>query len=233
MKIFYLFFVCMLAVCSAAYSQNIDILRKSDTFGRKEKHREFIYWNNPADTAGLEYIATLSSKASAMGGKGLWELWVFGWNRSNRLGGNVFIFRSYNESDSIKAELIFDLYLASEEALKRNAELDGKNVVYLFGNKGKAMPVQVNGESVDIPADSVLRYETPVGSELKLNKGGATGASWKIKGEEAKPALYLSVSGFGLGGAIPAGTVGLSFSSGRITEMNPNFARLMLAIQKK
>ncbi|RBL89901.1 hypothetical protein [Chitinophaga flava] len=234
MKLPYLIFVCLFLFCSRAYSQNIDILRKSETFERKGKHRSFIYWNNPADTAGLEYVATLSSKASAMGGRSLWELWIHAGNRSNKLGSNVFIFRSFTDTDSSKPELILDLYLASDEALQRNTDREEKNVVYLFGNKGKAMPVKVNSEEVEIPASRFLRYETPTGTELKLNKGGVTGAWWTIKGEDGKAALYFSVSGMGLGGAVPPpGSIGLSFNTGRITEMNPHFARMMMESQKK
>lgn len=233
MKILSLLLVCSF-FCGRIYSQNIDILRKSDTLQRQGKQRAFIYWNNPSDTTGLEYVATLSSKGSAMGGSSLWELWMHAGNRSRKLGSNVFIFRSFTDSDSTKPELILDLYLASEEALRRNSEREEKNVVYLFGNKGKVMPVKVNGESIDIPANGFLHYELPVGTELKLSKGGATGATWTLKGENEKAALYLSVSGFGLGGAVPpAGSVGLSFNSGRITEMNPYFARMMMDTQKK
>ncbi len=233
MKIPYLLLTSLLLICSRTYSQNIDILRKSETFERKGKHRDFIYWSNPADTTGLEYVATLSSKASAMGGKSLWELWIHAGNRSTKLGSNVFIFRSFTDTDSTRPELIVDLYLASEEALTRNTQHQEKNAVYLFGNKGKAMPVKVNGDQVDIPANSFLRYDVPAGTELKLNKGGATGASWTIKGSEGKAPLYFSVSGFGLGGAVPPpGSMGLSFNSGRITEMNPHFARMMMEAQK-
>lgn len=234
MKIPNLLFFCLLLICSEAYSQNIDILRQSDAFERKGKQRSFIFWNNPADTAGLEYVATLSSKGSAMGGSSLWELWVHAGNRSNRMGANVFIFRSFTDSDSTRPELIVDLYLATEEALQRNTAREEKNVVYLFGNKGKAMSVKVNQEQKDIPANGVLRYEVPAGSELQLSKGGAMGAWRTVKGEENKAALYFSVSGAGLGGAVPpAGSMGISINSGRITDMNPHFARMLMAVQQQ
>ncbi|NSL85879.1 hypothetical protein [Chitinophaga solisilvae] len=233
MKSPYLIIICLL-LAGRAYSQDVDILRQSETFQRQGKHRQFIYWNNPSDTAGLEYVATLSSKASAMGGKSLWEIWNHAGNRSVRLGSNVFICRSFTDSSDAKAELILDLYLASEAALSRNTEREEKNVVYLFGNKGKPMPVKVNGEEVDIPANSFLRYETPPGSTLKLSKGGITGASWTIQGEEGKAPVFLSVSGPGLGGAVPpAGSVGISINSGRITPMHPQFGRMLLQLQKK
>ncbi|NML40264.1 hypothetical protein HHL17_23900 [Chitinophaga sp. G-6-1-13] len=234
MKIPYLLCCFLVVLSSRAYSQNIDILSRSDTFERKGKHRDFIYWNNPSDSAGLEYVATLSSKGSAMGGSSLWEIWSHAGNRSTRMGSNVFIFRSFTDSDSTKPELIVDLYLATDEALQRNAGREEKNVVYLFGNKGKAMSVKVNAEQKDIPANGVLRYEVPAGEELKLSKGGATGAWRSIKGEACKAALYFSISGPGLGGAVPpAGSVGISFNSGRITEMNPHFARMMLTVQQQ
>lgn len=234
MKLPYLLCCCLVFFSARAYSQNIDILRKSDTFERKGKHRDFVYWNNPADTAGLEYVATLSSKGSAMGGSSLWEIWSHAGNRSARLGSNVFVFRSFTDSDSTRPELIVDLYLASDEALQRNAGREEKNVVYLFGNKGKEMSVKVNATQKDIPASGVLRFALPAGEELKLNKGGATGAWRNIRGEEGKAALYFSVSGPGLGGAVPpAGSMGISLNSGRITEMNPHFARMMMAIQQQ
>nr|WP_295863349.1 hypothetical protein [uncultured Chitinophaga sp.] len=234
MKVPYLIFSFLLLICSGAFSQNIDILSRSDTFERKGKQRSFIFWNNPADSAGLEYVATLSSKGSAMGGNSLWELWIHAGNRSNRMGSNVFIFRSFTDSDSTRPELVVDLYLATEEALQRNTAREEKNVVYLFGNKGKAMSVKVNAEQKDIPANGTLRYEVPAGSELKLSKGGAMGAWRNIRGEENKAALYFSVSGAGLGGAVPpAGSMGISVNSGRITDMNPHFARMLMAVQQQ
>lgn len=233
MKSFHLILVCTFLFCTSVNSQNIDILRKSDTFQRNGKQHEFIYWSNPADTTGLEYVATLSSRESAMAGKELWILWSMAGNRSQKLGANVFIFRSFSDTDSTKAELVLDLYFASDEALQRNAEREEKNKVYLFGNKGKPMSVKVNDDQAEIPANSHLRYELPAGTELKLSKGGLTGAKWTLKGQEGKTALYFSVSGPGLGGAVPPpSTVGISVNGGRITEMNPHFAHVLMDIQK-
>lgn len=139
-----------------------------------------------------------------------------------------------NNADSTRPELIVDLYLATEQALQRNTAREEKNVVYLFGNKGKAMSVKVNQEQKDIPANGVLRYEVPAGTELQLSKGGAMGAWRTVKGEEHKAALYFSVSGAGLGGAVPpAGSMGLSINSGRITDMNPHFARMLMTVQQQ
>ncbi|NLR82912.1 hypothetical protein [Chitinophaga eiseniae] len=235
MKHPYLVLAFLIFCCGHVYSQKVEILKKSDTFQRKKKSREVVYWSNPADTSGLEYVATISSRTVAMESKALSRLWALAVSRGMKSGANTFMFHSYTDTDSTKPELTLDFFFADDSALQRNTDREEKNVVYIFGNKGKAIPLNINGEEVKIPADSFLRYEVPFGTELKLSKGGTFGGSTgSIRAEVGKPALYYAVSGFGLGGMVPPpGSVGLSFNTGRITPMDPHFARMLMDIQKQ
>ncbi len=234
MRSLYLF-SCILLLASQAFAQKMEYLRKSETFKKSGKQPDFYYWSAPDDTAGLTYVATLQARGTAMnGGKTLYELWMGCFMKSRKTGANAFMLQSFTDTDSTQPVLVLDLYYASEEAAGRNEARKERNVVYLFGNKGKPMPVKVNGEEKDIPANAWLRYETSPDSELKLAKGGAAGAHMTITGKEDQPATYYSVSGFGLGGMVPPpGTVGLSFNTGRITEMPPDFGGLLLEVLKK
>lgn len=234
MRSLYLF-SCIFLFASQAFAQKMVFLRQSETFRKSGKQPDFYYWSAPGDTAGLTYVATLQARGTAMnGGKTLYELWLGCLMKSRKAGANAFILQSFTDTDSTQPVLILDLYFASAAAAERNEARKERNVVYLFGNKGKPMPVKVNGEEKDIPANAWLRYETPQGSELKLGKGGVGGAHMTITGKEDRPAMYYSVSGFGLGGMVPPpGTVGLSFNTGRITEMHPDFGGLLLEVLRK
>lgn len=237
MKFPYLILTSLLLFCGHAYSQKVNIVKKSDTFQRKKKSREISYLSNAADTSGLEYVATISSRAVALESKALARLWTYAVRRGMKSGANTFRFHSYTDTDSTRPELILDFFFADKAALQRNTDREEKNVVYIFGNKGKAMSLKVNGEQLTIPADSSLRYELLVGSELKISKGSFAGDSYTTQWAFGKTAEYLSISGFGPNGMyVPAlGAVGLvlSLSSGHITPMNPNFGRMIMDMQKK
>ncbi|MGE7775666.1 hypothetical protein ACQKLP_13135 [Chitinophaga sp. NPDC101104] len=226
---------CMFLLCAQSYAQKMEFLRKSETFRKNGKSNAFHYWSVADDTLGLTYVATLQARGTAMnGGKNLYELWLGCLVKSRKTGANAFIFRSFQDSDSTQPVLVLDLYFADEAAIARNDARMEKNVVYLFGNKGKPMPVKVNGEDTDIPANAWLRYETPAGNELKLSKGGAGGAHITIRPKEEQAVEYFSVSGFGLGGMVPPpGTVGLSFNTGRISPVPVDFGGLMLEVMRK
>ncbi len=216
---------CIFLLLQQTYAQKMEFLRKSETFKKEGKSTDFHYWSNATDTAGLTWVGTIQARGTAMnGGKTLYELWLGCVLKGRKAGANAFIFRSFEDTDSTQPVLVLDLYLADDAAVARNEDRKERSVIYLFGNKGKPMPVKVNGEETDIPANAWLRYETPVGSELKLSKGGAGGARITIRPKEESTAEYFSVSGFGLGGAVPPpGTVGLSVNTGRIMNMPPDF----------
>ncbi|MBO9732701.1 MAG: hypothetical protein J7623_28920 [Chitinophaga sp.] len=235
MKLPYLVLAFLVFCCGHVYSQKVEILKKSDTFQRKKKSREIVYWSNTADTSGLEYVATISSTAVAMESKALSRLCALAVHRGMKSGANTFMFHSYTDTDSTRPALTLDFFFADDSALQRNTDREEKNVVYIFGNNGKAMPLQINGKDVTIPADSFLRYETTFGTALNISKGGSFGASiGNIQAAVGKPALYYAVSGFGLGGMVPPpGSIGISFTTGRITPMDPHFARMLMDMQKQ
>ncbi len=227
------------------FAQSVEILEKSDVKDLK-KQKDFDYLHVKDDTTKM-FIFVGTIKAS--GNYNIARLYESIMLEANKLGANCFRLVDYNE-ESKKSSLTLNVYFASTLVLVENELFKERNVVYIFGNDkdddGKTS-FKLNGKKAEVGNKEYLRIENPSGNQVKVSKGGFTGASVQITGESNKSATYLTLSGLGVapsggyysggysGSGVAYGGVGagISISTGKINYMNPGLANILLQIWKK
>ena len=96
----------------------------------------------------------------------------------------------------------------------------------MTGNR--TMSFKIDNKKTELRPGTYYKYVRTEGKEVKINKGGITGATVFYTLEGNKPDIFLTLSGFGLGGGpMPAGTMGASFNTGRISAIDGNLGCLL------
>jgi len=155
--------------------------------------------------------------------------------KAQELGANSFKLNSFKIIDSNdKKVLILDTYYGTDSVLNLNFKNHEKNIVYIFCDSEKSDKTyffKIDNVKKEIKGGTFYKYQNKEGQKVKINKGGFSGATIWIKWEENKPATFLTLTGFGLGGMpIPVGQIGMSFNTGRINYIDGDLGILSAAL---
>jgi len=230
--------ICFLFFANNAWSQKVEVMNASGKVYQEGK--KFAFIEPVTDTKGYEFVGSV--KATIRNKKSIISTLFFAIKeKANKLGANCYKVQSFSREDSLKdAVLILDCYVASDSLIDVNFNNHEKNVVFIFGEEKKdptdTYRFNLNDEKKEITSGSYYRYDLREGEELKINKGGFTGASMWINWKKNKPAIFLTLSGFqvtdvGLGG----GETVTTFSTGGLNQVNISLGYLLtqLLIQSR
>ncbi|MCU0360616.1 MAG: hypothetical protein MUF75_07855 [Bacteroidia bacterium] len=227
--------IALLAFSQVLIAQNVEVVRRADRFPEYEAET-FSFIAPGADTNRLQYVATL--RATGVGKNvNLEMIYIKLKEKANSLGANAFQLLSFKRWDSIyKSILVMNMYFASDSVLNLHRKHQEKNVVYIFGDTEKSDKVQsfkVDNLKKEIKGGTYYRHQNAQGQEVKINKGGFTGATVWIKWKENKAATFLTLTGFGLNNSpVPAGQMGASFHTGRMNYLDENLGQLLVHLLK-
>ena len=149
-------------------------------------------------------------------------------------GANCFKLRDFQINDTTKQlVLTLDTYLASDRQLELNAEMHETNVVYIISDdkfSDKDYSFKLNGVAMNIKSGYYHKHYLKQGTETIINKGGFTGTSFRLKWEENKPPLFLTVSGvaFAEPSGIPGRGPGVAVTTGKIHQLSKNLGLLLV-----
>ncbi len=216
-----------------ATAQTIEIIRKSD-FQPDYRVNDFAFLEPVTDTTDIKFIATIKA-IGVDKNVDIEQLYFKLKTRAQELGSNFFRLNSFSKSDSINTFiLILDTYYGTDSALNRNFQNHEKNVIYIFGNaekSDKTYSFKIDNTKKEINGGTFYKHQNKEGQEVKINKGGFSGATIWVKWKENKPATFLTLTGFGLGGApVPVGQIGISFNTGRINYIDGNLGHLLVLL---
>lgn len=219
-----------------AFSQKIEYLEKKDSLKTSE-NEFFVFLDEKTNVANSHFLAKIKSTGKIDVISNLYEVIK---TESQRIGANSFKFIEYKKIDNENAQLTLEVYFTDENLLQENFKNIEKNKVFIFGNddfiKYKRENFKIDNNKYEIGSGEFMTFQTQIGKELKISKGGFTGMTIWIKGKENKPSSFLNFSGFGLAGADYnpySGGVGVGFTTGRINNFDPNLGLLLTKIFKK
>lgn len=227
----------LLLVTKFTIAQNVDVVDvKKFKALAKDKATEFIH--PKTDTSALQFVA--SFKATAKDSTALpGDLYQLIKDMARVRGSNCFILRSLSY-DSLKRLFIdIDAYYATETIMAANKANYETNEVFVFGSEQStkdSFSLKVNNGSKTFASGTYLKFTLTEGESLRLNKGGFTGGTWKLKYHKAQEPLYLMViSGFAFGNGPlpPPGTIGISFTTGQIKQLTDDYAQFLIQILKR
>lgn len=225
--------ITFLAFSQLVKAQNVEVIHRAERFPEYEAET-FTFIAPGADTSRLQYVATL--RATGVGKNVSLEM-IYSKlkEKANSLGANAFQLLSFKRMDSIyKSILVMNMYFASDSVLNLHRKLQEKNVVYIFGDTEKSDKLQsfkIDDVKKEIKGGTYYRHQNAQGQEVKINKGGFTGATVWIKWKENKAATFLTLTGFGLSDA-PVGQMGASIHTGRMNYLDENLGQLLVLLLK-
>lgn len=218
---------------SSIHAQTFEIISQSD-FRSTTKEKDFAFLEPKTDTTDLKFVATI--KAYGEGKKAALDVLFYGVKiKAQKLGANAFKMKHFERNDSTDATtLILDVYYGTDSLLTTNFDNHEKNVIYIFGDfkpSEKTYSFKLDDNKQELKSGTVYKYVNTEGREVKINKGGFSGATVWIKWAENKPASFLTMTGFGLGGGpVPAGQIGMSFNTGRLNFVDGNLGHLLVSL---
>lgn len=213
--------------------QTVEILKQSD-FAKQSDDKDFAFIEPLTDINELNFVATL--KITGVDKLASIETLYFkAKEKAHELGANSFKLSNFIQNDNPRQSILtIDIYNGGDSILNINFANHEKNVVYIFGNERKSdetYSFKIDNVKQELKSGTYYRHKNKEGQEVKINKGGLTGATMWIKWKEDKPATFLTLTGFGLGGGpVPYGTVGVSFNTGRINYIDGNLGHLLIEI---
>ncbi len=221
-------------ISNITFSQEIvEFISKNDTINiNKDNYFGYLFQETSLENAKL---------VAKVKGKGKLSNFTNVFNKikkiTTKIGANSFFVETYNKVDSDNFEIVLATYFCTDELFENNFKNVPKNFIYVFGNEDfeldKEQSFKVNGEKHEILNGKYKKFEVKVGEELKINKGGFTGMTLWITGEEDKGSTFLSFTGLGLmgGGYNPMnGGMGIAINTGRINRIEPNLGLILLKI---
>jgi hypothetical protein len=233
-KILTAFLFILLAKFTTA--QNVDIVTNKKLKAlSKDKASVFIHLKT--DTSSLQFVGSLKGTgkdSTTLPG----DLYLLIKTQARALGSNCFMLKNYTHDSLNRPVIDIDAYYATESIMAANSANYETNEVFVFGSETStrdSFSLNVNNKNVKFRCGTYLKFNLSQGEPLKLNKGGFTGATWKIKYEKEKAPVYLMIIGAGLGGGPlpPAGTIGITFNTGRIAELNNDYGQFLVQVLKR
>lgn len=234
--ILFLFFIL---TAKLSIAQSVEIVSRSNIKLKPyAKDKPSVFIHPKTDTSQLQFLATYK----ATGNDSLTipgDLFLQIKTQARKESANCFKLRSFTY-DSIKRPCIsIDAYYGSDAVIKINSSNYETNVIYIFSPQktgSDTFALKINNETKTFNTATYLKFVLKDGEELKMSKGGFTGAKARLKYQKDKPPLYLMVfGGTSLGGGPlpPPGTIGISFNTGQIREMTDDYGQFLVQILKQ
>ena len=220
----------LLLPTSLVFSQKlkVDYIIKNDSLPKKER-KDFIYIFKETDLTKARYIGRLRASGKA---KELNFALIFLKDKAQKKGSNSFKFVKFKTENGI-SEIIVDTYVMDETSKMQNEKYFPKNKIYFFGKnnseKETVEEYKLNNETKTLKSFyySVVNFN----EEIVIKKGSALGAVLKLKPTAKNSTNFINFSGFGATGITGAGGgIGINFSGGSITQMDPDAALLLTDI---
>ena len=156
--------------------------------------------------------------------------------KAKSMGANAFQLQEFIRNDSTdEASLVLDTYYGTNDALRANAGQHDKNIIIIFGGEKSGetekFSFKVNSDKKTIRSGTFFRYSLKEDEEVKISAGGLTGSSMWFKWKENKPATFLTLSGFGVGGGnAPTGPAGVSSKTRQLNFVDANLGYLLIQL---
>jgi hypothetical protein len=218
------------------FSQQITVLAQSNTL-LKPQHQEFMYLCDSTATTNATFVAQIKASGSL---KNASNLYYFIKNKAQEMGANAFRLDQFNKLDNNSGELILSTYYAAADLFAINNTFLPHNDLFLFGyddlTSHKTQGYKINGSKQQLGAGEFVTYSLGEGRTYKINKGGFTGMTYWINGNSTGDCTFLSFSGIGLNGAdyaMYSNGIGVSINTGKINNVDPSLALLLLKIYQE
>jgi hypothetical protein len=220
-------------------AQNVEVVSKSNVKLKSyAKDKASVFIHPKMDTSQLQFVATYKVSGNdsfAIPG----DLFLLIKKQARKDGANFFNLKSFNY-DSLKRPFIsIDTYYGSEASIETNSSSYEINVIYIFSPEKigtDTFSLKINNMTKIFNTTTYLKFVLKEGEELKLSKGGFTGARAKLKYQKDKPPIYLMVFGgthLGGGQLPPLGTIGVTFNTGQIRDMTDDYGQFLVQILKQ
>jgi len=216
-----------------SFSQTETLKKSNKEFSAPGNDFAFIEPNT--DTTQLEFVATVRSIAKK--GSGISKAYFASLEQANKYGANCFKLNSYNKNDSGEVILTLDTYFGNDSILSTNFNNHEATAVFIFGdenaNGNETYSFKVNGDKKTIKSGTYYKQIIKPGEEIKINKGGITGMTVWFKYKEGRKATFLTLTGLGLGGPMPADIIGVAFNTGRLNPVEGDLGCLLKNLLKQ
>src|SRR4030095_1115092 len=219
-----LLFLFLILTGLSGFSQGVTVIKKDGSLKLPEG-KKYAFIEPTTDTSSLIFVATLRCR-DRIRSSNIENMYFFLREKANNLGANCYILRHF-KIDEINDEvnLILDSYFATDSLLALNSSNHEDNIVFLFGEEkenGKAIVYTINGVIKEIKGGTFHKIELREGEEIRINKGGSTGAIIALNWQPDKKPVFYSLSGFGINMTEQPVTMGynpkITFNSGAITK---------------
>lgn len=222
-----------LPLFNITFAQQIELLKEGSSLPKVKQPVEFHFLHHDVDTTTMIFVGRF--RAYGVDTRSTIEDFYNSIRtEAKKNGANSFkLVRVSRAEATVVGELVLDTYFSSEAVVTESSALKERNAVYVFASEmksnDKTTAYKVNNERKELAGGRYVRYDLPIGSEIKISKGGISGATAWFTGKEDKPAVYVSLTGMGVGpGVSPTGNgVGISLNSGRITPMDRGLGELL------
>jgi len=209
------------------YSQSLEIIRKADSIPQI-KYKGLTYINSKIDITDYYFTSKIKITSNDFN-----EILKILQKTSIDYSANAFKLIEVNNVDN-KTVVIFDLFSAKLELININNQLNETNTIYFFGNDNKTQKFKINRDKINLKPNEIFKYLIPKDTQIKINKGGITGESRYHKWIEHQPVIFYI---FGSGSFNPVSDDGysnvfLNINTGKIYEMDTNFAKLLMDLKK-
>ncbi len=221
--------VCLLFV-TVSFSQKTEVVQKSDLENLPEG-KKYAFIEPATDTSKIKFVATILAKDKNR--KSVIENMYFAIReKANKMGANCYKIKTFTR-DPLNSEaiLILDSYVASDSVLTQNSANHEKNIVFIFGNErddDNSITFNINGEKKEIKSGTYFKITLKEKEEVKVSKGGFTGAAMWLNWENDKQPAFYTLSGFGLSDFNQQPMNGISFNTGKINRIGNISVGLLL-----
>jgi len=228
-----LVFVLVLSI-NAAYSQRAEIVYKNKDYKAARKGRFFAVIHDSLDISKHPLIAKLKGVSLNSGKQNLDKIYRSFYYNANELGANSFKIDSIIGAGTNSITMILSVYCISKKERKLNTSLFSGNSIYLIGGLktgAEAPTFKLNDEKTKLNPLEYFEFPLEVGEKLKINVGGALGATSTFTGIEGSKTLYLSLQGSGIGSGSRSNSIGIN--TGRINSVGEDFGQLLIRVLNK
>lgn len=235
MKFSILFLTIMFsfAVNLSCLAQDVEIIERS-VYSPELNVTRFDLIDDKFDLADHMMVARIKGITDHSKKNNLLSLFRKIWTISNSIRANAFKFESI-ETLNETTTIILKIYRFNKEELIDNKKLYPGNMIYVFGDlelhKPKEKTLILNDEKIRIAPLHFVSHQNSSGKDATLSIGGFLGSKAWIRGEEGRPAVFFSFTGFGLGEGAGPGQVG--FNTGRFHPVDLNLGMFLINTLKE
>ena len=221
--------LCSLSI-QFCFSQTVEVLK---TNNKKDLPiaTDFAFIEQKTDSLNYSLVSTYKVFGKKKQGS-VTDLFFLIAAKAKKDGANCFKLNYFNRNDSLEeTTLILDTYFWTDSIRNINFDNHEQNCIYIFGeersNEYSSISFKIDNEKKEIEAGTYYKYLRTPGKKVKINKGGITGMTVFYTLEGNKPDIFLTLTGFGLGGPMPSDIIGVSINTGRINTIQGDLGNLL------